>query len=72
MNNCLHNCTHFNPYYRYSCNEGMSWREFAFTNTRTALWGIVTEPGETTTQVLLVTFCCCTYQYANIYINFHV
>ena len=44
----------------------MSWSEFAFTNTRTALWGIVTEPGETTTQVLLVIFCSCIYQYANI------
>ena len=41
--------------YRYSCDEGMSWRDFDFINDSIVVWGIVTEPGETTTQVLLVT-----------------
>ena len=41
--------------YRYSCNEGMSWTDFNFTDGSIALWGISTKPGETSTQVLLVT-----------------
>ena len=39
---------------RYSCNEGMSWTDFNFTNSSITIWGMSTEPGETTTQVLLV------------------
>ena len=41
--------------YRYSCDEGMSWSDFSFTNTSVTVWGVITEPGQTTTQVLLVT-----------------
>ena len=37
--------------YRYSCNEGISWKNFSFTTTPTVIWGVVTEPGETTTEV---------------------
>ena len=40
--------------YRYSCDEGMNWSDFSFMNSPIVVWGIVTEPGETTTQVLLV------------------
>ena len=40
---------------RYSCNEGMSWTDFAFDANPIVVWGMNTEPGETTTQVLLVT-----------------
>ena len=32
----------------------MNWRDFDFINNPIVVWGIVTEPGETTTQVLLV------------------
>ena len=37
-------------FHRYSCNEGMSWLNFTFTDTPTVIWGVVTEPGETTTE----------------------
>ena len=37
----------------YSCNEGLSWVNFTFTNVSTVIWGVVTEPGETTTEVTL-------------------
>jgi len=42
---------------RYSCDEGMSWRDFDFTTRPVVVWGVVTEPGQTTTQVLLVIHC---------------
>ncbi|XP_065920049.1 VPS10 domain-containing receptor SorCS1-like [Dysidea avara] len=38
---------------KYSCNEGISWNDFTFTTTPTVIWGIITEPGETTTEVTL-------------------
>ena len=38
--------------YRYSCDEGMTWSDFDFINRPIVVWGIITEPGETTTQVL--------------------
>ena len=38
--------------YRYSCDEGMTWSDFDFMSSRIVVWGIITEPGETTTQVL--------------------
>ena len=37
----------------YSCDEGRSWDNFTFSNTSTVIWGVVTEPGETTTEVTL-------------------
>ena len=32
----------------------MSWSDFSFANSPIVVWGLHTEPGETTTQVLLV------------------
>ena len=49
----------------------MSWREFTFTNTRTAVWGVNIEPGETTTQVMLVIFVHI-YVYIYIYIYIYI
>ena len=40
-------------YIMYSCDEGLSWVKFNFTTTPTVIWGVVTEPGETTTEVAL-------------------
>ena len=40
-------------YIKYSCDEGRSWTNFNFTTTATVIWGVVTEPGETTTEVAL-------------------
>ena len=40
-------------YIMYSCNEGLSWVNFTFTTTPTVIWGVVTEPGETTTELAL-------------------
>ena len=40
-------------YISYSCDEGRNWVNFTFTDTSTVIWGVVTEPGETTTQVAL-------------------
>ena len=40
--------------YRYSCNEGISWNDFTFTTTPTVIWGVIPEPGETTTEVTSV------------------
>ena len=41
--------------YRFSCDEGIIWRDFDFYNIPIVVWGVETEPGETTPQVLLVT-----------------
>ena len=41
--------------YRYSCNEGMSWSDFSFSSSAsTVVWGMNSEPGESTSRVLLV------------------
>ena len=40
--------------YRYSCDEGINWYNFSFTDAPVTVWGVITEPGLTTTQVLLV------------------
>ena len=40
---------------RYSCDEGVSWMDFNFISRPIIAWGIATEPGETTTQVMSVT-----------------
>ena len=42
--------------YRYSCDEGMTWRNYNFLDENIVVWGIVTEPGEATTQLMLVTY----------------
>lgn len=36
---------------RYSCNEGISWSDFIFSETGMTVFGVVTEPGEHTTTV---------------------
>ena len=38
----------------YSCNEGTTWTDFTFSNKATVVFGVITEPGETTTVVRLV------------------
>ena len=48
-----HDKTFDETFILYSCDEGRSWVNFTFTNTSTVIWGVVTEPGETTTQVAL-------------------
>ena len=50
----------------------MSWSDFDFINSSIVVWGVVTEPGETTTQVMLVTYvvatmCVCVYAIVSIY-----
>ena len=40
---------------RYSCDEGMNWSDFTFASFSVVVWGIITEPGETTTQLMSVT-----------------
>ncbi|XP_065899121.1 VPS10 domain-containing receptor SorCS1-like isoform X4 [Dysidea avara] len=37
----------------YSCNEGMNWNTFVFTSIPSIVWGILTEPGQTSTNVML-------------------
>ena len=37
----------------YSCDEGSTWTDFTFSNTPTVVFGVITEPGETTTVVRL-------------------
>jgi len=44
-----------NAYYRYSCDEGISWSDFTFASSNIVLLGVRTEPGEITSQVLSVT-----------------
>ena len=38
----------------YTCNEGSSWSQLTFTNENLRVYGVITEPGETTTVVRLV------------------
>ena len=40
--------------YRYSCDEGMSWNEYYFSTTPLVVLNIHTEPGKTSTEVVLV------------------
>ena len=35
----------------YSCDEGASWKSFTFSDTDIVIFGVITEPGETTTSV---------------------
>ena len=35
----------------YSCDEGATWTSFTFSNKDTIIFGVITEPGETTTVV---------------------
>ena len=35
----------------YSCDEGTSWKSFSFSDTDIIIFGVITEPGETTTVV---------------------
>lgn len=37
----------------YSCNEGGSWSSYQFFNQTLTVYGVITEPGETTTVVNL-------------------
>ena len=39
---------------RYSCNEGISWNSFQFTDIGMTVYGVLTEPGEHTTTVRYV------------------
>ena len=36
---------------KYSCNEGLSWSDYTYTNAEMTIFGITTEPGEETTTV---------------------
>ena len=36
---------------KYSCNEGISWRNYTYTNVAMTVYGVITEPGEETTTV---------------------
>ena len=36
---------------KYSCDEGLTWRNFTYTTTDTTIYGVITEPGEETTTV---------------------
>ena len=36
---------------KYSCDEGISWRNFTYTQTSMTVYGVITEPGEETTTV---------------------
>ena len=36
---------------KYSCDEGNSWTSFTFSAQNTVVFGVITEPGETTTVV---------------------
>ena len=36
---------------KYSCDEGNHWTSFIFSNRYTVVFGVFTEPGETTTVV---------------------
>ena len=71
--------------YRYSCDEGMNWSEFEFINRSVVVWSVITEPGQTTTQVLLVTLTHTrtyvhththtyihTYTYTNLHTHLHI
>ena len=33
---------------KYTCTEGLSWESYNFSSTSMTVWGVVTEPGETT------------------------
>lgn len=35
----------------YSCDEGLSWSSFTFTNQPVSIYGVITEPGKTTTVI---------------------
>ena len=41
----------------YSCNEGSTWTSYTFSNRDMTIFGVITEPGETTTSVRWVSFC---------------
>ena len=36
---------------KYSCDEGSTWRQFNYSNVAITIFGVITEPGETTTSV---------------------
>ena len=36
---------------KYSCDEGASWKNFSFSPNNITIFGVVTEPGETSTVV---------------------
>ena len=36
---------------KYSCDEGISWTDYTYTNTNMTIFGVITEPGEETTTV---------------------
>lgn len=39
--------------HRYSTDEGKTWKTFNFTTVPVKIHGVLTEPGETTTQLFL-------------------
>ena len=39
---------------KYSCDEGLNWRDYAYTTTPMTIFGVITEPGEETTTVRYV------------------
>ena len=55
---------------RYSCDEGRSWNDFSFSNEEVVVWGVVTEPGQTTTQVMSVISAQLFYVYVCMYVHF--
>ena len=36
---------------KYSCNEGASWNSYTYSNADITIFGVITEPGETTASV---------------------
>ncbi len=37
----------------YTCNEGITWTAFTFSNDQITIFAVITEPGETTTVARL-------------------
>ena len=51
----------------------MSWKEFQFSNVSLLVWEMRTEPGGTTTQVLLVAHnAIASHVHLNIYVGYFV
>ena len=36
---------------KYSCDEGISWRDYTYSSVNMTVFGVITEPGEETTTV---------------------
>ena len=54
---------------QYTCNEGLTWSTYNYSQLLT-VWGVVTEPGETTTVVALYGWENNTSGWITVLINF--